>query len=41
VLATERDHIIPIADGGTEHPDNTQGLCSQCNAEKNSRQRGR
>ncbi len=26
VLATERDHIIPLYDGGTEDVENTQGL---------------
>lgn len=29
-LATERDHIIPLAEGGREAPDNEQGLCKPC-----------
>ena len=33
-LATERDHIIPLAEGGTEHPSNTQGLCKECHQAK-------
>jgi 5-methylcytosine-specific restriction protein A len=33
-LATERDHIIPLAEGGTEEPSNTQGLCTDCHKAK-------
>jgi 5-methylcytosine-specific restriction protein A len=33
-LATERDHIVPISQGGSEDESNTQALCSQCHAEK-------
>lgn len=29
-LATIRDHIVPLADGGTEDVGNTQGLCLDC-----------
>ena len=28
--ATERDHIIPLAMGGTDAPSNVQGLCGEC-----------
>jgi 5-methylcytosine-specific restriction enzyme A len=34
VIATQRDHRIPLAEGGTEDPDNEQALCAPCNAEK-------
>jgi 5-methylcytosine-specific restriction endonuclease McrA len=30
----EIDHIIPIARGGTNEPDNLQVLCRHCNAKK-------
>lgn len=35
--AREADHIIEVADGGTDHPDNGQGLCKACHAQKTSR----
>jgi len=28
-LATQRDHTKPLAEGGTDTPDNTQGLCDE------------
>lgn len=34
VLATQRDHRIPLAEGGTEDEDNEQALCKPCNQEK-------
>jgi 5-methylcytosine-specific restriction enzyme A len=42
-LATQRDHIKPLAEGGTEDADNTQGLCDTCHEAKSQReaQRGR
>jgi 5-methylcytosine-specific restriction protein A len=32
--ATIRDHRIPLAEGGTEHPSNIQSLCDDCHDEK-------
>jgi len=31
------DHIIPIARGGPDTPENMQALCDKCNLEKNAR----
>ena len=39
-VATERDHIQPIAEGGTEDPENIQPLCHEHNQERLLRQRG-
>ena len=41
-LATERDHIVPLEEGGQDVPENTQGLCAECHAVKSlaERQRG-
>lgn len=33
-LATIRDHIIPLVEGGTEDESNTQGLCVDCSDRK-------
>jgi 5-methylcytosine-specific restriction enzyme A len=33
-LATERDHIKPLAEGGTDTEDNVQGLCKPCHEGK-------
>ncbi len=33
-LATQRDHIIPLAEGGTDGDDNVQGLCRACHEGK-------
>ena len=33
-LATQRDHIIPLAEGGQDVVDNTQGLCEACHDTK-------
>ena len=30
-IATIRDHIVPLSDGGTESETNTQALCESCN----------
>lgn len=32
--ATERDHIIPLAEGGKDEDENVQGLCAPCHDEK-------
>jgi 5-methylcytosine-specific restriction protein A len=29
-LATIRDHVIPLAEGGLDEAENTQGLCEAC-----------
>lgn len=31
------DHIVPLAAGGTNHPENFQTLCFACNASKRDR----
>lgn len=45
VLACIRDHIKPLAEGGTDDDDNIQPLCMPCNekktAEESRRGRGR
>lgn len=33
-LATQRDHIIPLAESGGDNDDNTQGLCLVCHDKK-------
>lgn len=33
-LATIRDHIIPLAEGGLDVPENTQAVCEPCNKAK-------
>jgi 5-methylcytosine-specific restriction protein A len=35
-LATIRDHIIPLAEGGTEDPANIQPICQRCSDTKTS-----
>lgn len=41
--ATQRDHIIPLAEGGLDDESNTQGLCDDCHDAKSRREatRGR
>ncbi|MGZ9027364.1 MAG: HNH endonuclease [Telluria sp.] len=34
VAATERDHVIPLAEGGPDDETNEQALCEPCHAEK-------
>jgi 5-methylcytosine-specific restriction endonuclease McrA len=29
-MATEVDHVIPVQDGGTDHPGNLRSLCEPC-----------
>lgn len=33
-MATQRDHIVPVAEGGPDARENTQALCAECNAVK-------
>ena len=33
-LATQRDHIIPLCEGGADDSDNSQGLCDACHEGK-------
>jgi 5-methylcytosine-specific restriction protein A len=40
-LASVRDHIRPVAEGGTEEPANIQGLCSTCNRIKTAQEAAR
>lgn len=40
VAASEVDHIIPLADGGTNDPENLQALCKACHSRKTARQMG-
>lgn len=34
VLATQRDHVIPLAEGGLDDASNEQGLCDACHEGK-------
>ena len=40
-LATQRDHIRPLFEGGTEAPSNVQGLCDDCHDAKSLAERQR
>jgi 5-methylcytosine-specific restriction enzyme A len=41
-IATELDHIKPLSQGGDEDdPDNWQGLCHDCHAEKSALEAGK
>lgn len=37
--ATQRDHKIPLSQGGTESDDNVQGLCDACHDAKSALER--
>lgn len=39
--STEVDHVQPISEGGTDHPDNLQGVCNPCHASKSAREGAR
>jgi 5-methylcytosine-specific restriction protein A len=39
--ATERDHIIPLSQGGTDTDDNVQALCSACHKAKSQSEMNR
>jgi 5-methylcytosine-specific restriction protein A len=41
VLAVIRDHVIPLAEGGTESAANTQPLCRACSDAKSQREAAR
>jgi len=34
VLATQRDHVTPLEEGGADDATNEQGLCDDCHREK-------
>lgn len=38
-LATQRDHIKPLSEGGPDDGDNTQGLCEPCHDAKSLQER--
>jgi len=40
-LATQRDHIVPLAEGGTDDDSNIQGLCDDCHRAKTARESAR
>ena len=37
----ELDHIVPVAEGGTDGLDNLQWVCPSCHAEKSRREAAR
>ncbi len=39
--STEVDHIKPRRDGGTDDPDNLQGMCHDCHSRKTAIEDGR
>ncbi len=39
--ATERDHVIPLAEGGEDDPGNTQPLCRACHELKSQAESAR
>jgi 5-methylcytosine-specific restriction protein A len=38
-LATQRDHIVPLFEGGADDDSNTQGLCDDCHDVKSQAER--
>ena len=40
-LATQRDHIVPLAEGGADDDSNVQGLCHDCHDAKSKAERQR
>ena len=40
-VATERDHIVPLEEGGADAPDNVQPLCVECHDAKSKAERAR
>mgnify|MGYP003345949436 CR=1 FL=1 len=39
--AAHVDHVVPLEDGGTDHPDNLQTLCEACHGRKTRAEQGR
>lgn len=39
--AEYRDHVVPLAEGGTDTEENTQGLCKACHEAKSEAERRR
>jgi len=37
----EVDHILPLNDGGTHHPDNLQTLCKSCHSTKTAQDKAK
>lgn len=40
-LAVWRDHIVPVAEGGSDDDSNIQGLCDDCHRAKTARESAR
>ena len=40
-VATERDHVVPLAVGGADDETNEQGLCRACHEAKSIAEKGR
>lgn len=40
-LATIRDHVLPLAEGGADTAANVQGLCDPCHDLKSAAERAR
>ena len=38
-LATQRDHVVPLFEGGADDESNTQGLCDDCHDTKSEDER--
>jgi 5-methylcytosine-specific restriction protein A len=41
VLATQRDHVVPLAEGGRDDDSNIQPLCEDCHRSKTQREAAR
>ena len=40
VRSTQVDHMVRLADGGINHPDNYQALCDKCHKAKTAAENG-
>lgn len=38
--SAECDHILPLAQGGTDERENLQGICRECHRDKSAREQG-